>query len=450
MAVVRLETAGAVFAGDIERVQGITDLHVVQGPEGPLLLSVGRGGDFMVAFRITSGGVELRDQLELNDNLLQLEHTDIAVLGDSVILAGLADNQLQLMPIGSGNQTLTSLTERTLPGLDARTISQIDTLGDQALVGLQGGGLRVLDLDATPSVRAVSGMPGGAVGGVAMVEAGGQTYGFATFWQENTLVALRISPFGSATLLDSLSTDVVGGALSTPMTVRAAEVGGEVFAITVAAGTGTLSAFRLGEEGLLLTDAIIDSRDTRFAQAQHLETLEVDGRLYIAAAGSDMGISLFTLLPGGRLHHLDSIAASIDTPLRGITDITMAEVNGQIMLWAATEAAPHLVEFRATGTFGLTIREALARGIPVIQSDSGGTTEHGAAEPSALIPIGAGPAPLRAALEAALDAGVEQKAAPPIASFEDQAAAFMRLTRPLLAPAPKAQTDRHGSWGSAA
>lgn len=101
-------------------------------------------------------------------------------------------------------------------------------------------------------------------------------------------------------------------------------------------------------------------------------------------------------------------------------------------------------------TFGLTIREALARGIPVIQTDSGGTTEHGAAEPSALIPIGAGPAPLRAALEAALDAGVEQKAAPPIASFEDQAAAFMRLTRPLLAPAPKAQTDRHGSWGSAA
>ena len=101
-------------------------------------------------------------------------------------------------------------------------------------------------------------------------------------------------------------------------------------------------------------------------------------------------------------------------------------------------------------TFGLAIREALARGIKVIQTDSGGTTEHGAAEPGALIPIGAGPAPLRAALEAALDAGVAQKAPPPIASFEDQAAAFIRLTRPLLVPAPKAQADRHGSWGSAA
>ncbi|MBZ8117991.1 calcium-binding protein [Roseovarius sp. LXJ103] len=349
MALVRLETAGAVPAGDNERVQGITDLHVVQGPDGPLLLSVGRGGDFIVAFRITSDGAVRRDQLELDDSLLQLEHTDIAVLGDSVILAGLGDDQLQLMPIGRGNQTLTSLTERTLPDLDARTISQIDTLGDLALVGLQGGGLSVLDLDATPSVRGVAGIPGGAVGGVAMIESGGQTYGFATFWQDNTLVALRISPFGSASVLDSLNTDMVGGALSTPMTVRAAEVGGEVFAITVAAGTGTLSVFRLGDEGLVLTDAILDSRDTRFAQAQHLETLEVDGRLYIATAGSDMGISLFTLLPGGQLHLLDSIAASIDTPLRGITDITMAEVDGQIMLWAATEAAPHLVEFRTTG-----------------------------------------------------------------------------------------------------
>lgn len=349
MAFVRLETAGAVSAGAIERVEGITDLHVVEGPDGPLLLSVGRGGDWLVAYRISSTGAERRDQTELDERLLQIEHTDLAILGNSVILSGLADSQLQLMQIGSGNQTITSLTERNIPGLDARTIAQIDTLGDQALVGLQGGGLSVLDLDFSPSARAVSGLPGGAVGGVSMIESGGQTFGFATFWQDNTLAALSISSGGVATVLGMLDTDAVGGALATPLAVRSAEVGGEVYAITVAAGTGALSAFRLGDAGLELTDAILDTRDTRFAQAQHLETLEIDGRLYIAVAGSDMGISLFTLLPGGRLHHLDSIAASIDTPLRGITDVTMTEVNGQIMLWASTEAAPHLVEFRTTG-----------------------------------------------------------------------------------------------------
>ncbi|MBZ8117983.1 glycosyltransferase [Roseovarius sp. LXJ103] len=101
-------------------------------------------------------------------------------------------------------------------------------------------------------------------------------------------------------------------------------------------------------------------------------------------------------------------------------------------------------------TFGLVIREALARGIEVIQTDSGGATEHGAAKPGALIPIGAGPAPLRAALEAALNAGVAQRTPPSITSFKDQADAFMCLTRPLLAPTPKAQAARHGSWGSAA
>ncbi len=40
-------------------------------------------------------------------------------------------------------------------------------------------------------------------------------------------------------------------------------------------------------------------------------------------------------------------------------------------------------------TFGLAIREALARGIRVIQTDSGGTVEHGQTPPERLIPIGA-------------------------------------------------------------
>ncbi|MEL7344445.1 MAG: glycosyltransferase, partial [Pseudomonadota bacterium] len=39
-------------------------------------------------------------------------------------------------------------------------------------------------------------------------------------------------------------------------------------------------------------------------------------------------------------------------------------------------------------TFGLTIREALSRGIKVIQTDSGGTTEHGATEGVKILPMG--------------------------------------------------------------
>lgn len=78
-------------------------------------------------------------------------------------------------------------------------------------------------------------------------------------------------------------------------------------------------------------------------------------------------------------------------------------------------------------TFGLTIREALARGIGVIQTDSGGTVEHGAADPARLIPIGAGPEVLRPQLLAALDAHPACAAPVAVKSFDDQAAEFERL-----------------------
>lgn len=84
-------------------------------------------------------------------------------------------------------------------------------------------------------------------------------------------------------------------------------------------------------------------------------------------------------------------------------------------------------------TFGLAIREALARGIRVIQTDSGGTVEHGAACPGDLIPIGSGPEPVRHRIAAELEQGQVVTEPRAVAGFDDQARAFMDLARPLLA-----------------
>ncbi len=83
-------------------------------------------------------------------------------------------------------------------------------------------------------------------------------------------------------------------------------------------------------------------------------------------------------------------------------------------------------------TFGLAIREALARGIRVIQTDSGGTTEHGGVTQADLIPIGAPPSVLRAQLERALAAHPAEVAPLQVASFDDQAAAFSGLVERVL------------------
>ena len=82
-------------------------------------------------------------------------------------------------------------------------------------------------------------------------------------------------------------------------------------------------------------------------------------------------------------------------------------------------------------TFGLAIREALARGIKVIQTDSGGTIEHGAIAAENLIPIGAPAAVLREQLETVLNVNPEQYPHP-VTSFDEQAAAFAELIEQVL------------------
>lgn len=83
-------------------------------------------------------------------------------------------------------------------------------------------------------------------------------------------------------------------------------------------------------------------------------------------------------------------------------------------------------------TFGLAIREALARGIQVIQTDSGGTVEHGGTAAEQLIPIGAGSQMLQDRIEAALLAHPQTTSSHQVVSFDDQACAFIALAEQVL------------------
>ncbi len=92
-------------------------------------------------------------------------------------------------------------------------------------------------------------------------------------------------------------------------------------------------------------------------------------------------------------------------------------------------------------TFGLTIREALARGIKVIQTDSGGTTEHSAVRQSELIKIGHGPEALRPHVLSVLDGDVQSTRPVKVTSQAEQAAAFMALADRVLGNRPGDQTN---------
>lgn len=86
-------------------------------------------------------------------------------------------------------------------------------------------------------------------------------------------------------------------------------------------------------------------------------------------------------------------------------------------------------------TFGLSIREAVARGIQVIQTDSGGTVEHRAAIPNRFLKIGDGPDVLRNRIIDVLDHGPDVETPVEVVSQSDQAAAFIELAESVLSGA---------------
>ncbi len=83
-------------------------------------------------------------------------------------------------------------------------------------------------------------------------------------------------------------------------------------------------------------------------------------------------------------------------------------------------------------TFGLTVREALCRGIRVIQTDSGGTTEHDGPDKHRMLQIGDGPRILQRQIETLLEAPPDPPAPVPVTSFSQQAAQLMEIIRPLM------------------
>ena len=83
-------------------------------------------------------------------------------------------------------------------------------------------------------------------------------------------------------------------------------------------------------------------------------------------------------------------------------------------------------------TYGLTIREALARGIRVIQTDSGGTVEHPAADRARMLAIGDGPDQLRKEIEGVLDMPGDWPEPIEVVSQSGQAAAFVDIANNLL------------------
>ncbi|NDW54764.1 calcium-binding protein [Aliiroseovarius sp. PrR006] len=160
--------------------------------------------------------------------------------------------------------------------------------------------------------------------------------GIASYLLDATGAPTLVSEHSAATVLP----------VGTPTKLATGTVGSQNFVILASAGSSSLTVFAVDATGTLTpADHVIDNKFTRFSDVTELTTVEHHGRLYVIAGGSDDGLSLFTLLPDGRLVHLDTVWDTNTTALQNVAALEAASVNGQIVVFATSETELGITQY---------------------------------------------------------------------------------------------------------
>ncbi|MGR3540511.1 MAG: calcium-binding protein [Hasllibacter sp.] len=129
-----------------------------------------------------------------------------------------------------------------------------------------------------------------------------------------------------------------GLGIASPSAIEVVETAGAAFAVLAASGSSSLTVLRLDGAGLPVpADHLIDTPDSRFGGVSALAAAEVDGRAYLLAGGSDGGVTLLAMMPGGRLVTLDAVDAVGGAAIGNVTALEMAEIEGVLRAVVTTQ-----------------------------------------------------------------------------------------------------------------
>ena len=201
-----------------------------------------------------------------------------------------------------------------------------------------GGGLARLTLDANGALSGSEIIAGTAAEDVtALVQAslGAGDFLFSARLSGAAVTSWQIGSAGQLVEVASLGvTEGVG--IAVPTALEFVDFAGESYLVLASAGSSSITVMAVSASGgLSLRDHVIDSLDTRFANPEVLSVVPHQGRVYVLSGGSDDGINLFELLPGGRLVHLESMADTNAMTLSNVSAITAVSVGGEIQIFVA-------------------------------------------------------------------------------------------------------------------
>ncbi|MEO1555367.1 MAG: calcium-binding protein, partial [Pseudomonadota bacterium] len=372
----------AVTVANSDALVGVMDLDVVQTTMGTYLFAATRGDGWLTAFDLGTNGGDTQeiDTWAISSSYLQLESTDIEIrhIGGTdfeLYLAGLNSDALQGITVtaGQGSNTFGSAISRADSGFDAGDITEMALWDDDTggLVALRGGGLAQVTFTGGGAIETVSVGQGTAMNGrvasdIVTATLGGQTVAVVSYGADNTVSLFRMAGSGQMQHMADLTVENGFWADRPGAMTTAIGADGALYIVVSASGSGSLSVLAVDADGggMRMVDHVLDTLETRFDDASYVDTVAINGQEYVVAAGTDSGISLFVVLNGGRLQHVETIAGSIGSPLNNISGIEAVETDDGARLFVTTQSAPFLVEYEIT---------ADAPGETRVASSGGGT-----------------------------------------------------------------------------
>lgn len=355
---------------------------VEQNGQSVLYTSSGQTGGLSAFSLSSTGTASLLDTQIFDSAWSSVALHDMALVEVNgligIAVAGSGADQLRLYDVNA-NGTIGQ--EATLSGMSS-TMNQIldlDQTDPQTLfmadtssamirgfsIGSNGSMSEAMSIADTSSTYAAEVM---AIGSATVMSS---NYVISASQTEKGVSVFRMD---GSTLVNTGNAGVNEGlGIMTPTAMEVVTIGGRSFIILASAPndgqgqSGAITVMELAQDGSLVdTDHLIDTANTRFGNVQSLEVVEADGRTYVMAGGGDDGLTMFVLLPNGRLQILGTVSG--DAGLQNVSSMAASFDGVNLNMYVASEASGGITQISA---------DASSHGLIIEGSHSGGTITGG-------------------------------------------------------------------------
>lgn len=335
---ISFETTDLVLDGPGTELLGLSDAQLVEVNGTWRLVVTSEAEGAITLFDFNNGQIgAVLDSWSYNSNSgtrTLWNFTAFEAYGQWVIApATRYEDMTRLYTIG-GNGTLNRQAEA---GAGDLGLTEAVTIGSSTFLFAQSRGqptLTVYSVTASFTLGAVQTLTDtastflGDITAFASATVGGNTYLFTGSAFDAGLSSYRIAADGTLSLRDTVEPGD-GSGFSRIAALETVEVGGTDFVVMASAGTSSLTVYSVSTNGTLTeVDYALDTLGQRFQGASELAAFTYDGRSYVAAAGSDDGVTLFQVSSSGTLIFEGVIEDTYGITLDNVASLDVKIVGG--------------------------------------------------------------------------------------------------------------------------